>query len=201
MSNPGRNRTVGGALVALAAGLLIAAGPAAADPIESSEPAPSLPAYQGAPATAQKIKDPTIAPQNPFMAENPNSQHPQRHVDDRRLPAQGPARPLAGRDLGCEAPTHLRQPGVRQRRPDRLGLPVAVRRSPDPDHGPGQPGDTRIARPARRGQPARHEAVSELHRRRLFLPRPQGPHLGADEDRPHPGLQRGRRRRHADAQA
>ena len=72
MSNPGRNRTIGGALVALATGLLIAAGPAAADPIESSEPAPSLPAYQGAPATAQKIKDPTIAPQNPFMAENPS---------------------------------------------------------------------------------------------------------------------------------
>ena len=73
MSNPGRNRTIGGALVALAAGLLITAGPAAADPIESSEPAPSLPAYQGAPATAQRINDPTIAPQNPFMAENPNS--------------------------------------------------------------------------------------------------------------------------------
>ena len=60
-----------GALSALAAGLLIAAGPAAADPITSSGPTPSLPAYQGAPATAHKIKDPTIAPQNPFMAENP----------------------------------------------------------------------------------------------------------------------------------
>ena len=103
MSKPGRSRTVGGALVALAAGLLIAAGPAAADPIESAGPAPSLPAYQGAPATAQKIKDPTIAPQNPFMAAEPELEHPQRHLDDRRLPAQGPARQLAGRDLGGEA--------------------------------------------------------------------------------------------------
>ncbi len=82
MSKPGRGRAVAGALGALAAGLLIAAGPAAADPIESAGPAPSLPAYQGAPATAQKIKDPTIAPQNPFMGENPTQQHPQRHLDD-----------------------------------------------------------------------------------------------------------------------
>ena len=62
-----------GALSALAAGLLIAAGPAAADPITSAGPTPSLPAYQGAPATVHKIKDPTIAPQNPFMAANPDS--------------------------------------------------------------------------------------------------------------------------------
>jgi hypothetical protein len=35
--------------------------------------APSLPAFTGAPAKAKKIKDPTIAEQNPFMAKNPNS--------------------------------------------------------------------------------------------------------------------------------
>jgi hypothetical protein len=34
---------------------------------------PSLPPFQGAAATKHKIKDPTIAPQNPFMAHNPNS--------------------------------------------------------------------------------------------------------------------------------
>ena len=34
---------------------------------------PSLPPFQGAAATKHKIKDPTIAPQNPFMARNPNS--------------------------------------------------------------------------------------------------------------------------------
>ena len=34
---------------------------------------PSLPPYQGAPATKHKIKHPTIAPQNPFMAANSNS--------------------------------------------------------------------------------------------------------------------------------
>ena len=34
---------------------------------------PSLPNFSGAPATAKKVKDPTKAPQNPFMAANPNS--------------------------------------------------------------------------------------------------------------------------------
>jgi hypothetical protein len=34
---------------------------------------PSLPAYQGSPATKHKIKHPTIAPQNPFMAAGSNS--------------------------------------------------------------------------------------------------------------------------------
>ena len=34
---------------------------------------PSLPNFSGAAATAKKVKDPTIAPQNPFMAANPNS--------------------------------------------------------------------------------------------------------------------------------
>jgi hypothetical protein len=34
---------------------------------------PSLPPFQGAAASKHKIKDPTIAPQNPFMARNPNS--------------------------------------------------------------------------------------------------------------------------------
>jgi hypothetical protein len=34
---------------------------------------PSLPPFQGGAATKHKLKDPTIAPQNPFMARNPNS--------------------------------------------------------------------------------------------------------------------------------
>jgi hypothetical protein len=34
---------------------------------------PSLPAFSGAAATKHKLKDPTIAPQNPYMAKNPNS--------------------------------------------------------------------------------------------------------------------------------
>ena len=73
MRRTSRSRTLGGALAALAAGLLIAAGTAAADPISSSGPAPSLPAFQGHAATAHKIANPTIAPQNPFMADNPFS--------------------------------------------------------------------------------------------------------------------------------
>ena len=201
MSKPGRGRTVAGALGALAAGLLIAAGPAAADPIESAGPAPSLPAYQGAPATAQKIKDPTIAPQNPFMAENPNSNI---HNDTWMTDAYQRKGPLGKSPVATSEAKPLRICGSLAF--DSSGRIVSVCpslfagpqiRIMDPD----TPGDPRLAGPARRGEPARHEAVPELHRRRLLLPRPEGPHLGADEDRPHPGLQRGRRRRHADAGA
>ena len=71
MTKSVRRRTFTGALAVVATGLLAAAGSAAADPIASESPAPSLPAFQGSAATAHKIKDPTIAPQNPFMAENP----------------------------------------------------------------------------------------------------------------------------------
>src|SRR6476659_1461835 len=65
-----RSRFAGPAL-ALAA-LLAGAAPAAAAPILPTGLPPSLPAFQGAAATAQPVK-PTIAPQNPFMAANPNS--------------------------------------------------------------------------------------------------------------------------------
>ena len=68
-----RGRTGAACLAALTAGLLAAAGPAAADPIASSGPAPTLPAFDGHAAKAHEIKNPTIAPQNPFMGENPFS--------------------------------------------------------------------------------------------------------------------------------
>src|SRR5262245_12873155 len=53
-----------------AAALTIVAG-AQADPINDTG-TPSLPAFEGAPATANKIT-PTKPPQNPYMAANPNS--------------------------------------------------------------------------------------------------------------------------------
>ena len=199
MSKPGRGRAVAGALGALAAGLLIAAGPAAADPIESSGPAPSLPRYQGAPATAQKIKDPTIAPQNPFMATNPNSNiHNDTWMTDayQRTGPLGQARrsPPRARSRRRSAARSRSTPSGRHRQ----RLPLAVRPAAGPDHGPGHAWrrSARYALPDR-PEPARDQGVPELHRRRLLLPRQQGPHLGPDQDRPHLRLQRGRRRRHA----
>ena len=64
---------VRGSLIALtAACVLSAASTAQAVPIPDAG-TPSLPAFSGAPATPKKLKDPTIAEQNPFMAPNPNS--------------------------------------------------------------------------------------------------------------------------------
>ena len=56
-----------GAVVALALAV-----PATAEPIPSVG-LPSLPTFEGAPATAKKIKRPTRPPQNPFLAPDPNS--------------------------------------------------------------------------------------------------------------------------------
>src|SRR3954452_3268349 len=52
--------------LAAALALLAFAAPAAAAPILPTGLPPSLPAFQGAAATAHRIT-PTIAPQNPFM--------------------------------------------------------------------------------------------------------------------------------------
>jgi hypothetical protein len=61
------------ATLGLAALLALGSATAApAAPIASTPPNPSLPAFQGSPATAKKLKHVTKAPQNPFMAENPN---------------------------------------------------------------------------------------------------------------------------------
>ena len=58
--------------VATAAVTLALSATASALPIADAG-TPSLPNFSGAAATAQKVKDPTKAPQNPFMATNPNS--------------------------------------------------------------------------------------------------------------------------------
>ena len=58
--------------VATFAALAVLVPAASAAPINSLG-LPSLPPFAGAPAKAKKIADPTIAPQNPFMAKNPNS--------------------------------------------------------------------------------------------------------------------------------
>ncbi len=133
----------------------------------------------------------------PVHGREPELQHPQRHLDDRRLPAQGPARQLAGRDLGGQGAgavrlDRLRQPGAAGER-----LPLGDRPAPGADHGPEHAGDDLHLRPAERAQPAEHPRVPELHRRGLLLPRRRGPDLGADEDRPHLRDRPGRRRQHA----
>jgi len=66
-----RPRALVVALIA-AAGSLLTAAAASAVPIPDTG-TPSLPAFSGAAATPKKVKDPTKAPQNPFMARNPNS--------------------------------------------------------------------------------------------------------------------------------
>ena len=62
---------IGIATLAVVATLALAPGAAAIPIVDTGTP--SLPPFQGAAASKHKIKDPTIAPQNPFMAENPNS--------------------------------------------------------------------------------------------------------------------------------
>jgi hypothetical protein len=59
------------ALLTTVAVLATAAGASAVPIVDTGTP--SLPAFSGAAATAHKIKDPTIAPQNPYMTKNPNS--------------------------------------------------------------------------------------------------------------------------------
>jgi hypothetical protein len=59
------------ALLTAAAALSLSASAAAVPIVDPGTP--SLPAFSGAPATKHKLKDPTIAPQNPYMAANPNS--------------------------------------------------------------------------------------------------------------------------------
>ncbi len=52
---------------------LAVSAPASAAPIVSTGGTPSLPDFQGGAATARELPNPTIAPQNPFMAPDPNS--------------------------------------------------------------------------------------------------------------------------------
>jgi hypothetical protein len=65
-------RAIGAAICAVAA-LTLSASAALADPIASSGPAPSLPAFSGQAAVNHPIKERSNPPQNPFMAANPFS--------------------------------------------------------------------------------------------------------------------------------
>ena len=172
------------AIATAAALLVVGAAPAAAAPIASAPPPPSLPDFQGHAVRAHPVT-PTRAPQNPFMGANPfNNIHNDTWMTD----AYQIARP-AGLEprcqLGCEGGGALRLAHLRHPRPDPLRLPLRGRAAAGADHRPRHAGDDRQRRSAAGAGPTRHQDLPELHRRRLLLPRQQGPHLGADQDRPH----------------
>jgi hypothetical protein len=72
LRDPSRRKEVAEMLALTVLAALLSAAPASALPIPSTGPAPSLPAFQGHAASAHRIAA-TIAPQNPFMAPNPNN--------------------------------------------------------------------------------------------------------------------------------
>ena len=176
----------------------LGATPALAAPIASSGPAPSLPAFQGKAAKAHAIKNRSVAPQNPFMAKNPFSNiHNDTWMTDsylyrgplgRSLSATSEAKPvrLCG---SLTFDTHGRIVSVC---PSLAGPPEA--RIMDPNTLATLATFDAAGCP----QSARHQAVSELQRRRLLLPRQPGQALGADQDRSHLRPQRVARREHAD---
>ena len=112
---------------------LLAVSPLPRPPLRSPplHRAPSLPDFQGSAVKPHPIT-PTRAPQNPFIARQPVQQHPQRHLDDRRLPAS------PGRS-GSNLVATLRREG---------GLRCAAR-SPSTPAGGSSPS---APRPARRPQ-------------------------------------------------
>ena len=103
---------IGIATLAVVAMLVLAPGAAAIPIVDTGTP--SLPAFQGAPASKHKIKDPTIAPQNPFMAANPNSNiHNDTWMTD-AYQRKGPLGNSPRRDLGGKAALALRLDRLRQ---------------------------------------------------------------------------------------
>ena len=137
----------------------------------------------------------------PVHGGEPELQHPQRHLDDRRLQPPRPARRLTGPVVLLVSVLALRLARLRLRGPDRDRLPVDPVPAPGPDHRPRHAGADRHPGPADGPEPAGPERVPELRRRRLLLPRQQGPDLGRHQDRSHLHDRRGCRRRHVDREA
>ena len=110
---------------------------AVAGPIPPGPPT-SVPAYSGSAATPQPVADPTIAPQNPFMAPNPKNNI---HNDTWMTDAYQSAGPL-GRNPKTRSgtlPASLWVADLRQPRSDRHGLPVARRPAGRTHHRPAHP--------------------------------------------------------------
>ena len=178
----------------LAVGALCAtAAVAAADPVTPG-PATSLPASSGAAVTPHAIP-PSNPPQNPFMAANPNSNI---HNDTWMTDAYQRSGPLGSDAAGdVRGATRRRSAGrSRSTRPATIVsvCPSVVAAAAGARLRPQDAGRDRDLRHARRAQPARHAALPELHRRRLLLPRQQGPHLERDQDQPPVRARRSRQR-------
>ena len=92
MNTSRRRRALAGVLATVATGLLAAAGPAAADPIASSGAGAVAAGVPGRRGDRAQDQGPDDRAAEPVHGAQPVQQHPQRHLDDRRLPAQGSAR-------------------------------------------------------------------------------------------------------------
>ena len=115
---------------ALAVGMALPATASAIPIVSVPIPPPSLPAFQGAAATANPLPPSkmTIPPQNPFMAPDPNSNiHNDAWMTGAYPLRSGPLGQLPGRHLGGKAPGGLRLARLRLARPDRQRLPLGRR--------------------------------------------------------------------------
>ena len=164
---------------AVAAATMLFTATAGAAPIADTG-VPSIPTYQGEPAVKNPIPKPTKPEQNPFMAANPNSNiHNDTWMTDaynRKRPARRHHRSSRRYSLPVVA---LRLARLRLARAGSSSVCPSIPFPPqariiDPDTL--APIDT--LRPADGPEPAGTERVPELRRRRLLLPRPEGPDLG-----------------------
>ena len=184
---------VWGVIAIATVALAVTAGSASAVSIPSVPPPPSLPAFSGHAFKGKPVQNTTKPPQNPFMAENPNSNiHNDTWMTD-AYHAHGPARQQPVGDVGGRSrralcgsiafDTHGR---IVSR------LPVAIAAAAGPDHRPGHAGDARHLRPARTRptRPARKTYQNFTGGGYFFLDNKDRIWV-ADQDRPHLRLQRG----------
>ena len=120
----------------------------------------------------------------PLHGAEPAQQHPQRRLDDRRLPRSRTARTLARGLLERDVAGALRVAHVPLARIPGERLPVADRGAAGAGDRPAVTRAARHLRNAERARPAGHEGVPELRRRRLLLPRRARPRLERHQDEP-----------------
>ena len=157
---------------------------------------PRLPGRGGDPE--QGRAEPSGA--EPVHGSEPELEHPQRHLDDRRLQAGRAPRQQPDHELGRRAARALRLDRLRLGGAPGRRLPVDRLPATRARLRPGDAGDAGRLRASPDSRPAGNQAVPELLRRRLLLPRQQGPDVDPDQDRPHLRAQ-GRRRRLPDPEA
>ena len=120
----------------------------------------------------------------PVHGAEPAQQHPQRHLDDGRLPRTRPTRTLARGALECDVACAVRVAHLPFARIPGERLPVADRAAAGAGDRPTVARAARQLRDAERPRPAGHQGVPELRRRRLLLPRRARPRLERHQDEP-----------------